>query len=332
MFCTKIEKEIFRKTVRELTFIPCIKPPVIYESSSENKMGRKEYDLLKGNSEYVNERKRYERLLKVLLSDNVEDNPPASELITSSKIYDCVLKQKRIDLYNHVAKNLGAPTIGDCSPSSESLCQIALIDSNHPSYETIIEYYPQYCADKRTGVDFIEYILLLNISLTTQSRTLTMFQKLLSHPNNDAQINKWIDRVKKSIYSSSVYMSYVDTFFSNYLYVTAKKYNDAIVILRGEYDEPESRNADADYYAYVETDAMMPDIIEIHNKVIPTAWKLINCNNEHNPYKQQDLWKLETIDETIKIKAAKHVEAARSYIERAMMEAESIFHTLFEKQ
>lgn len=205
------------------------------------------------------------------------------------KIYDAVLKKKRIVLYNHVAQRLDFPTIDVNSPSSEILGQIATIDNRHPAYETIIEYYPQYCTDKRTGVDFIEYILLLNISLTTKSRSLTMLQKLLKQPDNIEQINMWINRVRQSIYSTSVYMSYVDTFFSNFRYITAKKYNDAILILRDEYDEPESRNADVDYYTYMETNANMSELIEIHSKIIPTAWRLMNCNNENNPYKQKDL-------------------------------------------
>ena len=247
------------------------------------------------------------------------------------KIYDAILKEKRLDLYNHVAQRLAFPTIDVNSPSSEILCKIATIDNRHPAYETIIEYYPQYCTDKRTGVDFIEYILLLNISLTTKSRSLTMLQNLLKQPDNIKQINMWINRVKQSMHSSSVYMSYVDTFFSSLWYITAKKYNDAIIILRDEYDEPESRNSDVDYYTYIETNANMPELMEIHDKVIPAAWRLMNCNNESNPYRQKDLWWLDTIDETIKSKANEYVVEIRSFIDKATEEAEAILPTLFQQ-
>lgn len=331
MFGSAIEKEIFRKSVREITFTPCITLPVVYDSTSENKLGRAEFDILKDNSKYISERKRHERLLKTLLITNINQNIPASQLITMPKIYDAVLKKKRIVLYNHVAQRLDFPTIDVNSPSSEIMGQIATIDNRHPAYETIIEYYPQYCTDKRTGVDFIEYILLLNISLTTKSRSLTMLQKLLKQPDNIEQINMWINRVRQSIYSTSVYMSYVDTFFSSFRYITAKKYNDAILILRDEYDEPESRNADVDYYTYMETNANMSELIEIHSKIIPTAWRLMNCNNENNPYKQKDLRWLETMDETIKSKANEYVVEVRSFIDKATEEAEAILPTLFQQ-
>ena len=331
MSYTGIEKEVFRKTIRELTFTPFIKLPVIYESSSENKLGRKEYDGITDNSEYVNERKRHERLLETLLKNKDTKKVPISQLITMPKVYDDILKQKRIHLYNYVAERLDFPSIDIHSPSVESLTQIAIIDSSHPNYETIIEYYPQYCTDTRNGVDFIEYILLLNISLTTQSRTLTMLQKLLNNPQNDNQINEWIDRVTKSIHSPSVYTSLVDTFFSNFLYITAKKYNEAIIILREDYGNPESRNADIDYYAYVETNAIMPNIVELHNKVIPTAWRLINCNNEYNPDRQKALWELESTDKDIKLKAEKYVVEVKAYIDKAIKSAEEILPTLFNK-
>ena len=198
MLNTEIDKEVFRKAVRELTFTPFISLPVLYESSTENKLGKYEYDKNKGSSDYVNERKRHTRLLTTLLKDTITEDLPISQLITMPKIYDDVLKDKRISLYNHVAKRLKFPQLSTDSPSSENLKQIAIIDSNHPNYETILKYYPQYCTKKREGVDFIEYILLLNISLTTKSRTLTMLQKLLKNPSKTAPIAPYTKPGNKS--------------------------------------------------------------------------------------------------------------------------------------
>lgn len=329
---TDVEKEVFRKAIRELTFTPFITLPVLYGSSTENKLGKDEYDKIKDNRDYVNERKRHTRLLTTLLKDVTDDELPISQLITMPKIYDDVLKKKCINLYNHVAKRLKFPLLSQTAPSAEVLQQIAIIDSSHPSYETIIEYYPQYCTDKREGVNFIEYILLLNISLTTQSRSLTMLQKLLKKPENSDQINMWIDRVRKSMRSPSAYMSCVDTFFSNFRYVTAKKYNDTVTILRDEYDELKLHNADLAYYLYNESNAIMPNIVEIHNKVIPTAWYLINCANEKNPYKAEELRQLETVDSITKEKAERFAVEIKSYIDKAIEEAEAILPMLFIKQ
>ena len=79
MSYSEIEKEVFRKAVRELTFTPFIKLPVVCASSSENKLGRKEYDMVADNSEYVNERKRYQRLLFTFLL------PPKKEKTSENK-------------------------------------------------------------------------------------------------------------------------------------------------------------------------------------------------------------------------------------------------------
>ena len=331
MSYTELEKEIFRKTFRELTFTPFIRLPIVFESSSENKLGREEYDQIRDNSYYVNERKRHARIIKTLLKDDLIEDIPLSQLIEHTKIYSAALEQAKTNLYNHVAERLDFPSISSYSPSSKSLRQMETIDSSHPSSESIIQYYPQYCIDSNTGVDFIEYILLLNISLTTKSRTLTMLQKLLKNPQDDVKINKWIESVRKSIYSPETYLSYVDTFFSNFLYTTAKKYNDTIDVLQRYHDELEPFDTEIDYLKYETANNIMSEIIELHNKVIPTAWKLIQCDNICNPNRQKDLRALELIDENTKTKAEKYIIEIKVYINKAMKEAEKILPELFTK-
>lgn len=329
MSYTELEKEIFRKTFRELTFTPFIRPPVLYESSSENKLGREEYDDITDNSQYVNERKRYIRLISILLKEKDTEKSPLSKLIKSPKIYDTALNQARKNLYNYVAERLDFPSISSYAPSSKSLHKIETIGSNHPSYETVIEYYPQYCIESNEGVDFIEYILLLNISLTTKSSTLTMFEKLLKNPQDDIKINDWIARVRNSIYSQSTYLSYIDTFFSNFLYTTAKKYNDTIDLLQRFHAELEPFNTELDYLKYETANNIMSEIVILHNKVIPTSWRLFKCNNIYNPDRQKDIRLLELVDENTKTKAEAYVLEINAYINKAMEEAEKILPTLF---
>lgn len=331
MSYTELEKEIFRKTFRELTFTPFIRLPVVFESSSENKLGREEYNQIRDNSYYVNERKRHIRIIKTFLKDDLIEDIPLSQLIEQTKIYSTALEQAQINLYNHVAERLDFPSISSYSPSSKSLRQMEKIGNSHPSYESIIKYYPQYCIDSNTGVDYIEYILLLNIFLTTKSRTLTMLQKLLKNPQDDVKINKWIESVRKNIYSPETYLSYVDTFFSNFLYTTAKKYNDTIDILERYHDELEPFDTEIDYLKYETANNIMSEIIELHNKVIPTAWRLIKCDNIYNPDRQKDLRTLELIDENTKTKAEKYIIEIKVYINKAMKEAEKILPKLFTK-
>ena len=338
MFDTEIEKELFWQVIRELTFTPVITLPVLCESLSENTLGREIYDALrmdKTSTEYTNEFKRLQRLFRLLVRDLGTKKLKPSELITMSKIYDDVLCTKRRSLYNHMANQLKFDCIREDAPTVKKLKMAAKIDNINDDLkeiDAIAKFYPHYYAGERNGFDYIEYILLMNISITTHHRTLGLFERLLKEPNQK-NIEQWIQKVSDSMRSSSAYMSYIDTFFSIFYYITAKKYNQNIAIMKDDL----SYEKDGAIYdlAYCTSDPRadasnnQPIVIEMLTKTLPTAWRLINIENENNTDILYDKRQVEYMDSDIRAKALKYTKIIQSFVNRATEEAESILPTMF---
>lgn len=339
MFDTEIEKELFWQVFRELTFTPIISLPVLYESSAENKIGRTHYDKIKNekmNDEYIIESKRHKRLFKVLCCGDV-NNDPISKLITMPKVYDKQLECERISLFNYMSQYLGYSKIKKGSPSLESLIEAAKLDGGDPkaTNETIIKLYPYYYGEAKNGVDFVEYIFLMNISLTTHNRTLGMLDRLIQKPDDKTKINTWIQKVIDSIKSSSSYESYVDTFFSIFYYIVAKKHNQNVDIMKiVKKHQKSNREDDISYYihsSYCKAWTDEPTIVEMLTETMPTAWTILKQCANNNFDKDINKIAVDCIDVNIINKAEMYAEIISKYIHRAVEGALAILPSMFEE-
>lgn len=334
MFNNEQERKVFFKTIRELTFIPSISTKVLGDSVSENRLGRENFDVevlsQKSSHKYIDEYKRNQRLFEILSKSNSEKEQ-VSNLIQKDKIYDDVLKNKQISLYNYMADKIGLRNLGDNPPSIKVLSETAQMDGGDPDDPIISEFYPYYYRGERDGVDFIEYILLLNISLITRSRTQTFFANQLKKPSDEKGIHRWIKRVSTSMHSEALYMSYVDTFFSTFYYVSSRQFNDNLKCwqsLIGNEDEQLRY-----YYQYQRLFERMdgePHIREMQTNIMPVIWCMLNADNTYNYKSEADKRWLEYQDKKILDIAKIYVSIIRDYINQAILEAESILPTLFD--
>ena len=335
MLDTGIEKKLFWQAIRELTFTPAISLPVLYESSAENKVGRKYYDEIKAeNTQYIIESKRHKRLFKVFCCEHIEDKP-LSVLVTLPKVYDEQLSFERISLFNQMAQLLGFNAIRDDSPSLSSLLEAAKLDGGNAENinDEIKKLYPYYYPGKRDGVDFIEYIFLLNVSLTTHNRTIGMLDRHLIAHNKDEKIDKWIRNVIDQIHSSSSCLSYIDTFFSIFYYIVAKNHNQNLDIINfvRKYEKTSSYE-DLSYFtqfSFCKAWTDEPRVIEMLTTIMPIAWKILKFRAEHKLDKGSTDTQDDITDINTSQKAEEYANIIEAYINFACTGAIKILPLIF---
>ncbi len=328
------EKEFFQRLIRDLTFTPSIRLPELYESSTENIMGREEYEkyisMCHTSEEYMNGNRRFKRLLALLSRDD-QTLGKVSLLIARPKIYDRALFERKMNLYNRMASALGFNKIDTPLPIN-LMNEMIEAENAAPAEDIISKYYPYYYGGARSGVDFVEYIFLLNISLTTHHRTQGMLKSFLNatkeeldSPYVQQRLVSWVEKVKNSIRSTSTYATYIDTFFCVMTYNAIRRYNQCATNVKENVDGGVGAAlwVDYEYDSFVCIEKMMRDII-------PLAWRIMRCANVKEQAKLNNIYsneKKENIDS-----AQNYIKIVEMYINQAMQEAEDLLPHLFNQK
>lgn len=205
-----IELEIFRKTIQKLSFAYPLPLTTLYEFSFRHKRPEKccEKDL--PSEENTNGFKRYGRIFEKICTKTYSKNIPTF-LVTKTKIYDKFLFESQKNIYNSIADVVGYKPITKILPKA-LIKSAAFLDGATPNYDVIAKEYPYYTPDKRNGVGFLEFILLLNIDLIINKRAL----KVLNNPIIDAKsenlAKRSVDKIIKNLRTRAMFETYVHAF------------------------------------------------------------------------------------------------------------------------
>lgn len=353
MLNSDTEYEIFWKTIRELTFTPIVTLPFLSESVNENRLGTKisktdeetraNYATLnenlmgrivyqkdiKNNDYYVNSYKRFARMFKIFLSKSSDEALPLSDLVKLPKVYDSFLSDSNVVVYNHMAEYLGFPPIGRNTPSLKVLLETAFWDNNTVDDSVVANYYPYFYSGERAGLYFVEYILLLNVSLMIQGRSLTYLNKAIYGIYDENKLNELVSKIKRSMHSPEIYLTYVDTFFAILFYESAIYYNDKSAFINS-FSGKSVGVFDYFYSIITKTVNSIFDADNIHEELIVISWKLFGSNNDFNPNKKDDIkWINKLPVEKIE-KASKYLKIIEEYITTSISEAELLLNKILD--
>ena len=208
------ELDLFQTVIQRLTFTYCITLTELcdltYQGKEMNDSDVWLYSYLPPE-EYVNHMKRYGRILQKLCCEENVDNS-AKALVNKEKIYDEVLLEHQKELYNEVAELVGYMPIDVMLPIS--LMEEALSsDDANLNYETIVKYYPYYHKEKRNGINFIEFILLINIYSTVQKRGLYTLNKPVLSIKDKETAEKMVYKITQNMKKKEMFELYVHAFF-----------------------------------------------------------------------------------------------------------------------
>lgn len=220
MLNNDIEIEVFRKTIRKLTFTYCIPSSTLCDLAY-----RKEYFDEAGYEPeqgvppelYVNTYKKYSRILKRLCVKK-DLKLPVKKLFAQPKIYDEIMFDRQCKLYNKPAAKVGYSLVQGKLPTH-------LLDEFTVPYD-ITQYYPYYTNEDRDGVNFIECILLLNIYTTAQGRTLYMLNKKATSYDDKRRIRNLVSKLIENMNSEQMFKLYVHVFFDIYEEVVYEMHHD----------------------------------------------------------------------------------------------------------
>ena len=213
-----IMKEIFQTTIQKLTFTGCVSlPDLCYEGY------RYEYeqDLANGaigelpegfpTEEYIKSNRRLRRIFNRLCKETYTKSG-AEFLNDKPKIYDTFMLESQIKLYNSTAEMAGYKHIENMISISQ-MKEMACCDGVTPAYDVIVKYYPYYPEDKRKGVNFIEFVMLLNIYVNLHGRSLFTLNNLSQSKTDKEQVKTMVDRLIATMNSPKMYNIYVCEFF-----------------------------------------------------------------------------------------------------------------------
>lgn len=206
---------IFQEAIQRLIFAPCISLLELKTSSIEMELGiNQHYNTLEYREKlYENERahKRYDNLLKRLVTVECA-NKSATELLALPKRYDEKVRERQIELYNYAAAGIGFQKITNIL-SNSFIKKAAYLDEESPDKKVLARLFPYYNDDERIGVNFIEYIILGNIYLTTHSRSLFILNKAITTKNDRDRAEQWIAKVSDNMADPKMYKFYINAFF-----------------------------------------------------------------------------------------------------------------------
>lgn len=226
MYFSEIEVNTLQMLIQRLTFTPCIKLSDLTKAGIELDLGRDTFDHLLElkdsetyngyllSSELLKSRNRYRTILSHLTLDNTQNKSP-QELFSFPKKYDEQLKKLQINTYNAMAKKIGFRPIRHTLPIS-MMKEICLIDGINPKdidLNLVCQQYPYFWGGERDSVNFIEFILLLNIYCHTHGQTSTYLNKQNPSLAGMYRIKNWKKTITSNIKKPEIYKTYIDTLF-----------------------------------------------------------------------------------------------------------------------
>lgn len=329
MFDNYEEKDLFWKVINELTFRPAIKISELYESMAEQIENRPRYDvygkLLLNSDEKSNAYKRIKRLLPLFI--NYENNvQTVDNQMLMPKLYDPILFDRQLHLYNWMAKKYNGELIETVLPPS-LIKEAAYMDNAMPNLGEIIKYFPYYSEKKEKELNFLEYILLLNIAEVTQYRTQGLLKKLLEDPKDKDRVEKWITSVNENLSKPKMYLTYVDTFFGIYRYIAANEYS------RASLEAHKHGNADSSdflsYHLWQQANNAVSTFATITDDILLLAWDTLEKEYRSSKKDLKSEAPAKAASEDMQIRANTYVEIAKTYIDQSIKEIKKILPKLF---
>ena len=218
-----IELELFRTTIQKLTFAYALPLTTLYEFSFRLKRPHNADVEGLPPDENTNGFKRYGRLFEKVCTETYSKNTPTF-LITKPKIYDTFLEDSQKKIYNASSDVIGYKPI--TKVLSNSLIKSAtFLDKDTPDYDAIAKEYPYYIPDKRNGVNFLEFILLLNFDLVINKRGLKTLNNPIVDENSEKLAKKMYYKTIKNMRTAEMFEMYARAFFDVFDEVVYKLHN-----------------------------------------------------------------------------------------------------------
>lgn len=223
-------RALLRDTIEELTLLNTISMPILCESAYEQTSSESEFDPVP--IEIYN---AMQRKFATIFSKLSAEQPSTTKtnakyyvkndtIFNTPMVYDELLEQSQCDIYNNIAKLLDfQPLDQECLHTHIlnllALKRIDLFKLRPLTSDDDLHSYHDIIPPRNTGVSFIEYILLLNIYLTTRGRSLGVLNRPVNPSNKkDRQrVENSIKAITTSMQSSQCMLSYIRTFFYFYL-------------------------------------------------------------------------------------------------------------------
>lgn len=241
MLNNNIELELFQTLMQRITFTPCIPLTTLCEFSyrcemndtfikPESTLYEEDTDII--IAEYNKAHKRYKRLLKRL---SVEKSSDVKSYM-KPKIYDEFMLEKQVKIYNSFSDVIGYKRIEKIFPIS-LIQSAAFLDDAQPDYEIIAKQYPYFLPkhmlnekdeDKREyfeGVNFFEFVLLLNLDVNVRFRSLNTLTNPLKTDINISRAKKMANKLIDSIKSEEMFKVYLYTFYDVFENLIHRKHN-----------------------------------------------------------------------------------------------------------
>ena len=223
-----IESELFQKTIQRITFrnkIPLSE--LYYFTHMKNLITEPDKtNVVYAKQEYRNYEKKYGRLLKrlcdcrkITINNQDKSAPKASLYVSKPKVYDEFLLNSQIRLYNEPSKMIMYDPIENIHPIAK-IANAATIDNISPSYDMIAKVFPYYPDDSRDGINFIEYILLINM-YDIHYRSLITVNKIPKNDKDKTLVQDMVDYLTAIITNPKIYHIYIHMFYDE-LYDTAQ--------------------------------------------------------------------------------------------------------------
>lgn len=222
-----IEIELFRTTIQRLTFAYCIPLydlcDLAYAKEFLDENGVEPQGGVLG-SEYTSNARRYSRILKRLC---IKRRPGItfSKFFAEPKIYDQFMLESQVQLYNEPAELVGYTPIRKILSVSQ-IKKKTFYYNPSTAYDSIVEEYPYFLAEKRTGASFIECILLLNMQLTLSQGDLYVLDKKIESYYDKKRVKDMVKELIKNMNSPKMFRWYVYVFFDVFEELVNKKHNE----------------------------------------------------------------------------------------------------------
>lgn len=202
---------MFRTTIQRLTFSYSLPLTTLYDFSFRFKRPEKAFDDSLPSDEIQNGFKRYGRLLGKLCKEPHPDKP-TEFLLSKPKIYDKFLFESQKNIYNASADKVGYRKIEKVF-SNSLIKSAAFLDEANPDYDTIAKEYPYYVSEKRKGVTFLEFILLLNYDLVVNKSALKTINNPIIDIRSEKLAQNMFNKLIYNLYLPEMFEVYVHAFF-----------------------------------------------------------------------------------------------------------------------
>ncbi len=230
MLNNQTEIDLLQAIIQKMTFSYCIPLPILYDWSyaiKENipyydyhypkKVYKESQDLssIKVHEDYIKISRRYSRIFE-RFTDKSYAGTYSLTFVDSPKIYDGLLFDKQITIYNNFAKRIGFNEIDTDRILPDSLIKdAATLDGAEPDYKLITKYYPYY-RDDRNGVTFFEFVLYINMFLSSHYRSIYMIDKQATSAMDELRAKEMVDRLIMNMTKEEMFKTYIDIFLDVY--------------------------------------------------------------------------------------------------------------------